>query len=475
MARHGGRVAAIILEPVLTAGGVIAGEPAFLEAARETVRPPRRAARPRRDGRSASRGGWRSGHARHPARSDDHGEDHRRRPPGRRGRRPRRRARRVQPAAPGLVHSGTFNGNALTLAAGCASLDALPADEVRLNALGESGSRRIREILPETVTVTSAGSRHVHFDTGPVIRSYKDTNMGSETLARFHLAALAEGVYLASRGLLNLSDRDGRQSDRQRDRRQARAGQARLQSRDAGPERPPERHDGARPRSQHPLRAGADRPDDAKPLPDAPLHDFGSEQPGAQAALRRSRPRAAGPSSTRSTARSTRSRTTRRSCPPVWDERDVRNLAALADQAHEHGALAGVELWFGGAHTTGCAAASPAGPRLRFRARRSGGRPPTRSTGTRSASSRASTSPRPGGRAPPASTSSTSTGRRRAGSAALPDALVQQRQVRRTGRRTGPASGGRRSSSFGRPSGTTARSPPASRSTRSTTRTRASA
>lgn len=34
----------------------------------------------------------------------------------------------------------------------------------------------------------------------------------------------------------------------------------------------------------------------------------------------------------------------------LWDERDVRNAAALCDAAHDHDALVGVELWYGGAH-----------------------------------------------------------------------------------------------------------------------------
>ncbi len=32
----------------------------------------------------------------------------------------------------------------------------------------------------------------------------------------------------------------------------------------------------------------------------------------------------------------------------LWDEDDARNLGRMAEQAHEHGALAGVELWHGG-------------------------------------------------------------------------------------------------------------------------------
>jgi dimethylamine/trimethylamine dehydrogenase len=33
----------------------------------------------------------------------------------------------------------------------------------------------------------------------------------------------------------------------------------------------------------------------------------------------------------------------------IWDEEDVRSLALITDKVHEHGALAGVELWHGGA------------------------------------------------------------------------------------------------------------------------------
>ncbi|MFG1237642.1 FAD-dependent oxidoreductase [Xanthobacter autotrophicus DSM 597] len=34
----------------------------------------------------------------------------------------------------------------------------------------------------------------------------------------------------------------------------------------------------------------------------------------------------------------------------IWDEGDVRNLAAMTSEIHKYGALAGVELWYGGAH-----------------------------------------------------------------------------------------------------------------------------
>lgn len=34
----------------------------------------------------------------------------------------------------------------------------------------------------------------------------------------------------------------------------------------------------------------------------------------------------------------------------LWDDSDVRNLSLMADRIHEHGSLAGVELWYAGAH-----------------------------------------------------------------------------------------------------------------------------
>jgi dimethylamine/trimethylamine dehydrogenase len=47
----------------------------------------------------------------------------------------------------------------------------------------------------------------------------------------------------------------------------------------------------------------------------------------------------------------------------IWDEGDVRNLAVMCDRLHEFGALAGIELWYGGPHAP-CmeTRATPRGP-----------------------------------------------------------------------------------------------------------------
>src|SRR5271169_5012674 len=34
----------------------------------------------------------------------------------------------------------------------------------------------------------------------------------------------------------------------------------------------------------------------------------------------------------------------------IWDDGDVQNLKAMCDRLHQYGALAGIELWYGGPH-----------------------------------------------------------------------------------------------------------------------------
>ena len=47
----------------------------------------------------------------------------------------------------------------------------------------------------------------------------------------------------------------------------------------------------------------------------------------------------------------------------IWDEGDVRNLRAMTDAVHAHDSLAGIELWYGGAHAPGMESrCTPRGP-----------------------------------------------------------------------------------------------------------------
>ena len=109
-----------------------------------------------------------------------------------------------------LAHAGTFNGNPMTTAAGCVSLDLLSGPEIdRINSLGDLLAERLSEQIDGSgldVTVTNVGSLvHLHVDPEAEIRTFKDVNLHSIRLAQLHLAALNEGVYFAPRGLLNVS------------------------------------------------------------------------------------------------------------------------------------------------------------------------------------------------------------------------------------------------------------------------------
>ncbi|HEU4494003.1 MAG TPA: aspartate aminotransferase family protein [Rubrobacteraceae bacterium] len=110
-----------------------------------------------------------------------------------------------------LHHSGTFNGNLMTMAAGRVALDLLTKDEIqRLNALGErlaDGLHRLFAPVAELgAVVTSCGSLvHLNFETQGEVRTCSDLNLGSPVMAAFHLAALDEGVYIAPRCFMNTS------------------------------------------------------------------------------------------------------------------------------------------------------------------------------------------------------------------------------------------------------------------------------
>ncbi len=116
------------------------------------------------------------------------------------------------PSAPHhLHHSGTFNGNLLTMAAGRVTLDLLTRKEIeRINALGERLADGLRRSLVERPdlqgVVNCCGSLvHVNFGTEGELRNYSDLNLNSPLAAAFHLAALDEGVYFAPRCFMNTS------------------------------------------------------------------------------------------------------------------------------------------------------------------------------------------------------------------------------------------------------------------------------
>ncbi len=101
------------------------------------------------------------------------------------------------PTKPNFIsHSGTFNGNLLTMAAGCVSLDLLTEKEItRINSLGAKLQKNLSEVFAEhrlDGTVNGCGS-------------LLQLNLPASLLSKFHLMALKEGIYFAPRGFMNIS------------------------------------------------------------------------------------------------------------------------------------------------------------------------------------------------------------------------------------------------------------------------------
>lgn len=110
-----------------------------------------------------------------------------------------------------LPHAGTFNNNVLTMAAGIAGLSKVYTKEAAqaLNERGEALRRRLNKIAQQadtSVQFTGRGSMmNIHFVKGPVrsVNDIKQTNQDLRGLFFFDL--LERGLYVARRGMINLS------------------------------------------------------------------------------------------------------------------------------------------------------------------------------------------------------------------------------------------------------------------------------
>jgi glutamate-1-semialdehyde 2,1-aminomutase len=210
MRQEGDKVAAILLEPVL-GEGVIAGDPEYFRAARELAT--RYAALLVLDEVVTARlavGGYQSVLGVEPDLTTFGKIIGGGLPVGAVGGRADVMAG-FDPRRPHAVtHSGTFNGNPLTTAAGLVSLTLLTEAEIdRINHLGGVLAAGLRDAIREAGLpgwVTDCGSLlHLHFESRGDVRTFADVNLESQVLAQVHLACMEEGLFIAPRGLLNTS------------------------------------------------------------------------------------------------------------------------------------------------------------------------------------------------------------------------------------------------------------------------------
>lgn len=109
-----------------------------------------------------------------------------------------------------IAHSGTFNGNALTMAAGLAAMKLLTPQTMRdLDAMGSALRTGMQDAIDQvgiTATVTGVGSlAHLHFCEGP-IANYRDAMQSDRSATRLlHLGLLNRGFACASRAMFAVS------------------------------------------------------------------------------------------------------------------------------------------------------------------------------------------------------------------------------------------------------------------------------
>jgi len=113
--------------------------------------------------------------------------------------------------ADALPHAGTFNNNVLTMQAGLVGLTEVYTQDaaLALNARGDALRQRLNAIAAGrgvAMQFTGIGSMMaVHFRVGP-IRSAADAEQGDQKLKElFFFDMLAQGIWVARRGMLILS------------------------------------------------------------------------------------------------------------------------------------------------------------------------------------------------------------------------------------------------------------------------------
>ncbi len=119
--------------------------------------------------------------------------------------------RRYSPLEPGFLHhSGTFNANPLTMVAGIATLEELDADATGyINRLGERLAAGVRTLAAEQqvpLQVTGTGSlQNVHFAATQPRTAGEAAQADGELLRLLQLRLLLDGVFMARRGMFALS------------------------------------------------------------------------------------------------------------------------------------------------------------------------------------------------------------------------------------------------------------------------------
>lgn len=109
-----------------------------------------------------------------------------------------------------MYHSGTFNGNAVTMAAGLATMEAYNQEAVDyVNGLGtlfKEGVLKIYDKLGLNMKISGAGSIYNILFTDKDVKNYRDVASAHEELNKvLYMSLLTKGVFDAERGMFCMS------------------------------------------------------------------------------------------------------------------------------------------------------------------------------------------------------------------------------------------------------------------------------
>ncbi|MBU6996982.1 MAG: aspartate aminotransferase family protein [Theionarchaea archaeon] len=106
-----------------------------------------------------------------------------------------------------IPHSGTFNGNPVTMAAGLETLKILDGPAIkRLNDMGEHLKKDLNTLLEGKACISGMGSL-LHFQAAetPASSAEEFETQDRDFFRNLHILTLLNGIYMAPRGLFNVS------------------------------------------------------------------------------------------------------------------------------------------------------------------------------------------------------------------------------------------------------------------------------
>jgi glutamate-1-semialdehyde 2,1-aminomutase len=107
-----------------------------------------------------------------------------------------------------IPHSGTFNGNPVTMAAGLETLKIYDSGAVnQLNKRGDLLRKTLNSILEDmNVCISGMGSLlHFHFREEPFSRVEEFEKQDTSLFSRLHMLMMTNSIYMGPKGLFNLS------------------------------------------------------------------------------------------------------------------------------------------------------------------------------------------------------------------------------------------------------------------------------